>query len=60
VPRYKNWQALLIEIVLTALLVSAILGTASAAQNVGAIAALGVGGYVALAGLWVAPSAASR
>jgi aquaporin Z len=31
------------------------LGTASAAQNVGAIAALGVGGYIALAGLWAAP-----
>ena len=27
----------------------------SAAQSVGAIAALGVGGYVALAGLWSAP-----
>src|SRR5271166_1895048 len=51
-PGYKNWQALLMEIVLTALLVSVILGTASAAQNVGAIAALGVGGYIALAGLW--------
>jgi aquaporin Z len=38
-----------------ALLVSVILGTASAAQNVGAIAALGVGGYIALAGLWAAP-----
>src|SRR5271165_1605405 len=38
-----------------ALLVSVILGTASAAQNVGAIAALGVGGYIALAGLWSAP-----
>ncbi len=35
-PGYKNWQALLMEIVLTALLVSVILGTASAAQNVGA------------------------
>jgi aquaporin Z len=35
--------------------VSVILGTASAAQNVGAIAALGVGGYIALAGLWAAP-----
>ena len=34
---------------------SVILGTASAAQNVGAIAALGVGGYIALAGLWSAP-----
>ena len=54
-PGYKNWQALLMEIVLTALLVSVILGTASAAQNVGAIAALGVGGYIALAGLWAAP-----
>ena len=54
-PGYKNWQALLMEIVLTTLLVSVILGTASAAQNVGAIAALGVGGYIALAGLWSAP-----
>jgi aquaporin Z len=54
-PGYANWQALLMEIVLTATLVSVILGTASAAQNVGAIAALGVGGYIALAGLWGAP-----
>ena len=54
-PGYANWQALLMEVVLTAMLVSVILGTASAAQNVGPIAALGVGGYVALAGLWSAP-----
>ena len=54
-PGYKPWQALLMEIALTVLLVSVILGTASAAQNVGAIAALGVGGYIALAGLWAAP-----
>jgi aquaporin Z len=54
-PGYADWQALLMEIVLTAVLVSVILGTASAAQNVGAIAALGVGGYIALAGLWSAP-----
>ncbi len=54
-PGYANWQALLMEVVLTAVLVSVILGTASAAQNVGAIAALGVGGYIALAGLWAAP-----
>jgi aquaporin Z len=54
-PGYADWQALLMEVVLTALLVSVILGTASAAQNVGAIAALGVGGYIALAGLWAAP-----
>ncbi|MGZ6695645.1 MAG: MIP/aquaporin family protein [Solirubrobacteraceae bacterium] len=54
-PGYKDWQALQMEIVLTALLLNVILGTASAAQNVGAIAALGVGGYIALAGLWSAP-----
>lgn len=54
-PGYTNWQALAMEIVLTTLLVSVILGTASAAQNVGAIAAVGVGGYIALAGLWSAP-----
>jgi aquaporin Z len=52
---YENWQAFLMEVVLTVGLVSVILGTASAAQNVGAIAALGVGGYIALAGLWAAP-----
>jgi aquaporin Z len=54
-PGYAAWQALLLEVVLTAGLVSVVLGTASAAQNVGAIAALGVGGYIALAGLWSAP-----
>jgi aquaporin Z len=54
-PGYAGWQALLMETALTAGLVSVILGTASAAQNVGAIAALGVGGYIALAGLWAAP-----
>ena len=54
-PGYANWQALVMEIVLTATLVSVILGTASAAQSVGPIAALGVGGYIALAGLWSAP-----
>jgi aquaporin Z len=54
-PGYVNWQALLMEIAVTFGLVSVILGTASAAQNVGAIAAIGVGGYIALAGLWAAP-----
>ena len=52
---YANWQALLMEVALTATLVSVILGTASTAQNVGRVAALGVGGYIALAGLWSAP-----
>jgi aquaporin Z len=54
-PGYKDWQAFLMEIALTGGLLSVILGTASAAQNVGAIGALGVGGYIALAGLWAAP-----
>ena len=54
-PGYKDWQALLMEIALTGVLVSVILGTASGAQNVGALGALGVGGYIALAGLWSAP-----
>ncbi len=39
------------EIVLTVGLVSVILGTASGAQNVGWGAAIGVGGFIALAGL---------
>ena len=54
-PAYREWQAFLMEVALTATLVSVILGTASAAQNVGTIGALGVGGYIALAGLWAAP-----
>jgi aquaporin Z len=54
-PGYHDWQALLMEIVLTGVLVSVILGTASGAQNVGTLGALGVGGYIALAGLWSAP-----
>ena len=32
-----------------------ILGTASGAQNLGVFGALGVGGYIALAGLWGSP-----
>ena len=36
-------------------LVSVILGTASGAQNLGVIGALGVGGYIILAGLWGSP-----
>ena len=41
--------------VLTFGLVSVILGTASGAQNLGVFGALGVGGYIALAGLWGSP-----
>lgn len=47
--------AFLMEVILTFGLVSVILGTASGAQNVGIIGALGVGGYIALAGLWASP-----
>ena len=43
------------EAVLTFGLVSVILGTASGAQNIGVIGAIGVGAYIALAGLWAAP-----
>jgi len=43
------------EIVLTTGLVSVILGTASGAQQIGPLAAIGVGSYIALAGLWGAP-----
>jgi aquaporin Z len=40
------------EMVLTTGLISVILGTASGAQQVGTFAAIGVGSYIALAGLW--------
>jgi aquaporin Z len=48
-------QALLMELVLTAGLVSTILGTASRSQNVGPLSAVAVGGYIVLAGLWSSP-----
>src|SRR5689334_11954469 len=47
--------AMLWELVLTTGLVSVILGTASGAQQIGTLAALGVGSYIALAGLWGSP-----
>jgi aquaporin Z len=43
------------EAILTFGLASVILGTSSGAQNIGILAAIGVGGYIALAGLWAAP-----
>jgi aquaporin Z len=48
-------KALAMEAVLTAGLVSTILGTASGARNIGTNGAIAVGGYIALAGLWAAP-----
>ncbi|HTU74074.1 MAG TPA: aquaporin [Trebonia sp.] len=47
--------ALSVEILLTFGLVTVILGTASGSRNVGHNAAIAVGGYVALAGLWASP-----
>src|SRR3984885_2028170 len=47
--------ALAWEVLLTTGLVSVVLGTASGAQQLGPIAAIGVGSYIALAGLFGAP-----
>ena len=52
---FDTGQAFAIEVVLTVGLVSTILGTASSAQNLGALSALGVAAYIALAGLWSSP-----
>ena len=52
---YSNTAAFWMELILTLGLVGVILGTASGAQNIGIIGAFGVGGYIALAGLWGSP-----
>lgn len=52
---YSDARGYLMEALLTTGLVSVILGTASGAQNVGIFGAIGVGGYIALAGLWASP-----
>jgi aquaporin Z len=54
-PGYTSWAAFWMEFILTLGLVSVILGTASGAQNIGIVGAFGVGGYIALAGLWGSP-----
>ncbi|HEX6454714.1 MAG TPA: MIP/aquaporin family protein [Trebonia sp.] len=54
-PGISSTTAMLWELVLTAGQVSVVLGTASGAQQVGPLAAIGVGSYIALAGLWGAP-----
>ncbi|HVP02030.1 MAG TPA: aquaporin [Solirubrobacteraceae bacterium] len=52
---YADSNAFWMEAILTFGLLSVILGTASGAQNLGTLGALGVGGYIALAGLWGSP-----
>ena len=54
-PGIADWQAMVIELMLTVGLVSTILGTASRAQNIGPMSAVAVGGYIVLAGLWSSP-----
>ena len=48
-------HALLVEVLLATGLVGTILATAAGARNVGPNAAIAVGGYIALAGLWAGP-----
>src|SRR6185437_9061906 len=50
-PGISTWIALAWEAVLTLGLVSVILGTASGAQQIGPLAAIAVGSFIALAGL---------
>ncbi len=52
---FSATQAMWTEMILTVGLVSVILGTASAAQNVGPLSAIAVGAYIILAGFWAAP-----
>ena len=52
---YSATAAFWMETLLTMGLVSVILGTASGAQNIGIFGAIGVGAYIALAGLWGSP-----
>ncbi len=52
---YSATSAAIMEVVLTFGLVSVILGTASGAQNLGVFGAIGVGSYIALAGMWGSP-----
>jgi aquaporin Z len=54
-PGISTVTAMIWEAVLTMGLVSVILGVSSGAQQVGSFAAIGVGSYIALAGLWASP-----
>jgi aquaporin Z len=52
---FNATQAVVVEGLLTLGLVSVVLGTASSAQNIGPLSAVGVSAYVVLAGLWASP-----
>lgn len=52
---YDAWSAFLMEFILTFGLLMVILGTSSGAQNIGIVGAIGVGSYIALAGMWGSP-----
>lgn len=54
-PGIHAMTACAVEAILTFGLVTVVLGTASGARNVGHNAAIAVGGYVILAGLWASP-----
>lgn len=54
-PRIGALRACAIEVLLTAGLVNTVLGTAAGARNVGPNAALAVGGYIVVAGMWAGP-----
>ena len=51
----SDGAAFVMEVLLTTGLVSTVLGSSSGARNIGSNAALAIGGYIALAGLWAAP-----
>ena len=52
---YGPVAAFFMEFILTFGLVTVILGTASGAQNIGLLGSIGVGSYIALAGMWGSP-----
>jgi aquaporin Z len=54
-PGIPAGTALVTETVLSLGLMTVILGTSSGARNVGHNAAIAIGGYIALAGLWASP-----
>ncbi|WP_066514849.1 MIP/aquaporin family protein [Curtobacterium ammoniigenes] len=54
-PGFSSVQALAVEVIVTFGLVSVVLGAASGAQNIGPLAAVAAGSYIALAGLWGGP-----